>query len=155
MHLSLQRAARNKAPTYRRTGGRSAALTAIALLATALIVAGCDGLVEQTLYGYDVWNYTPNRYVVRVTFQDGTVTDRGVPPDGIMVDSSASAPRQVVVYDQTCSQKLATFPLTHNSPVILIDASGHISIPLEDMVRTPADPSPATPEPAASSCPAG
>jgi hypothetical protein len=152
MDLSLQRAARNRAPTYRG----SAARRAIALLATALVIAGCNGFVEPPSYGYDVWNYTANRYVVRVTFQDGTVENRGVPPEGIMAESSASPPRQAVVYDGTCSQTLVTLQLVNNAPDIVIDATGHISSPPSGAgVRTAADPSWATPEPAPSSCPAG
>lgn len=140
----------------RRHRSRCAALLA-AGLAVGSLVSGCNiGLLE---YGYGVSNYSSNRYVVRLTFQDGTASVIGVPPRGIVGEHSVSKPLQAVLYDQGCAAQLATLEIPGSWAYLRIDAHGALSLPTSPKGSgdgpTDEAPSYASPEPVPSSCPAG
>lgn len=139
----------------RRPRSRRGALLVAALLVVSTPVAGCN--LQPTQYGFDIWNYSSNRYVVRLTFQDGTARVVAMPPRNIVFQHSVPDPQQAVFYDQTCSSQLATLKLSGSWAYVLIDASGAISVSASPLgsggVHTDADPSYASPEPVLSSCP--
>jgi hypothetical protein len=139
-----------------RRGSRLTALLAAGLIGACTLVVGCN--VQLTQYGFDVWNYSPNRYVVRLAFKDGSARVIAMPPRGIVFEHSVSDPQQAVVYDQACSTALATLKPSGSWAYIMIDASGAISLSASPLgsggVHTDADPSYASPEPIPSSCPA-
>jgi hypothetical protein len=141
----------------RRPKSRFVAVLAAGLMAAGVVVAGCN--LQPTQYGFDIWNYSSNRYVVRLTFLDGTARVVAMPPRGIVFEHSVSNPQQAVVYDQTCSTALATLKPSGSWAYVLIDASGAISVVASPLgsggVHTDADPSYASPEPIPSLCPAG
>jgi hypothetical protein len=125
---------------------------AVGLLAMSLAVTGCTNTSQ---YGFDVWNYSANRYVVRLTFQDGTAEVVAMPPRAIVRNHGLSDPQQAVVYDQTCSRKLATLPLSGHWAYILVDTTGAISVASSVGLHTDADPTYADSEAIPSSCPSG
>ena len=82
--------------------------------------------MEQTQRGYDVYNYSSNSYVVRMTYKNGVGYDLPVPPEASVGQYRGSDPVEAVVYDAPCSQQLATVPVSGPWAVIYIDESGAI-----------------------------
>ena len=131
---------------------RAAAWLAAGMLAMSLAAAGC---VNTSQWGYDVWNYSTNHYVVRLTFQNGTARTVAVPPDEIVGGHMQADPQQAVVYDQTCSRQLVTLQLSGHWAYIFIDPAGAISADSTGRLHADTDPPYANSEPIPSTCPAG
>jgi hypothetical protein len=86
---------------------------------------------EATTHGVEVWNYSSNQYVVRVTYENGSVETILVPPrsdDSITAEGlDSGGPREAVVMDGQCTTHLATLQLSGGWAGIVIDASGHVT----------------------------
>jgi len=98
------------------------------LLLLPLFVAGCHDF-EATQYGYLVVNYSPNAYVVNMTYSAGDAYDLAVAPHSRTSANSASAPADGVVYDAACSRVVAKVSLVAPGNWIFIDGSGNLSTP--------------------------
>jgi hypothetical protein len=120
--------------------------------AWSLAAAGCTNTSQ---WGYDIWNYSTNHYVVRLTFQDGTARVAAVPPNGIVSSHTQADPRQAVVYDQTCSLQVATLQLSGHWAYIVIDPAAAMSADSSARLHADTDPPYATSEPIPSTCPNG
>ena len=107
---------------------RMSAAAVAGLLAVALFVGGCQVPTEAPAYGHDVMNYSSRLYVVRMTYQDGTVDVLVVTPESDAHGYSLSGARKAVVMDGQCSRQLSTLELSGNWAYIVIDESGQATI---------------------------
>lgn len=94
-----------------------------------VLVAGCTLVQEDTRYDYTVVNYSPNTYIVQVTYGDGIVSPVAVAPESRTVHSRPSPPVQGVIYEQDCSHKIGTVKPVAVGYWILINRSGNVSTP--------------------------
>ena len=116
--------------------GRGASAWAlVGTLALALVVGGCGvlGPGEAPTHGIEVWNYSTNQYVVRVTYENGS-SAIAVPPRSEADIMSAGlldlgSPNEAVVMDAECNTQLATLPLADDWVGVVIDESGHAIAP--------------------------
>ena len=103
-------------------------------LALALIVGGCGvlGPGEAPTYGFYVWNYSTNQYVVRVTYESGSANAIVVPPRSdahtLSPGLDSGGPRKAVVMDGQCATQVTTLQLSDDWAQIIIDESGHMTV---------------------------
>ena len=83
-----------KVPTTSHGFHRVRGVPLVWLASAAIVLASCNVQWEAPSYGYDVWNYSTNHYLVRLTFQDGTARVAAVPPDGIVWRDTKADPQQ-------------------------------------------------------------
>jgi hypothetical protein len=116
-------------------------------------LGGCSWPAEAIHYSYDVRNYSPNRYFVSTTLENGMVYWLASPADSIVYHSTPSKAQQSVVYNEDCSAKLATVTYPAGVSDLVISVSGSVSVPGSPLEEpTKADPSLGMPYPMPSSC---
>jgi hypothetical protein len=109
-----------------------AAVAYIGLVLVAGLVAGCSK-PEPPVNGYWVWNYSASGYVVRVVNSAGFVDTVETPAVSRLHRFLGNFPPQrVIVYDNSCSAKLAdlSVPEGVDDANIVIDGTGAVSIPV-------------------------
>lgn len=97
------------------------------LPAVAVLLAGC--VMEQIKYPYLVVNYSPNVYIVQMTYKDGVVADLSVAPGSRTGQERPSPAVRALVYEGGCSNEVATLQSDAGIGWILIDKSGNVSAP--------------------------
>jgi hypothetical protein len=126
---------------------------ALLSMAIGVCLGGCSWPAEAIHYSYDVRNYSPNRYFVSTTLENGMVYWLASPADSTVYNTTPAKVQQSRVYNEDCSAELATVTYPAGVSDLVIGVSGAVSVPDAPLGRpTQADPSIGRPYPMASGC---
>jgi hypothetical protein len=102
----------------------------LGLAVAAMVIASCNVQWEAPSYGYTVWNYSSNQYLVVATDEDDNANLLVVGPYALIGSSSGRPFKRASVYGENCTTDLAdsVFSPGDNEIGIVISSSGTIFV---------------------------